>query len=76
MPPEILSRKLYDPKTKAPLEPLSPITSLIKVIPVFRVIAYAIPIKGAIAYIRFLSSSSMLTRAIEVPIQMAVPILN
>ena len=39
IPYEILSRKLYTPKTKAPLDPLKPITSLINVIPVFRVIA-------------------------------------
>jgi hypothetical protein len=48
IPPEILSKKLYEPNTKAPLDPLRPITSLINVIPVFNVIAYAIPITGAI----------------------------
>lgn len=39
IPEEILSRKLYAPKTNAPLEPFKPITSLISVIPVFNVIA-------------------------------------
>ena len=49
IPPDILSKKLQAPKTKAPLEPLKPITSLIIVIPVFKVIAYATPIMGETA---------------------------
>ena len=58
IPLESLSKKLYAPKTKAPLDPLKPITSLIKVTPVFNVIACAIPINGATMYIRFLLFSS------------------
>ena len=58
-PLESLSKKLYAPNTKAPLDPLKPITSLIKVTPVFNVIACAIPINGANKYIKFLLCSSM-----------------
>lgn len=53
-PLDILSTKLYIPNTNAPLAPLTPITSDIRLILVLRVIAYANPIRIAIKYIIFL----------------------
>lgn len=46
-PAEILSKKLYTPKTKAPESPLLPITSEIKFMPVERIIDCEIPIMMA-----------------------------
>jgi hypothetical protein len=43
IPLENLSKRLYIPKTKAPEDPETPMTSLIMLIPVLRHIAYPNP---------------------------------